>query len=237
LMIRNTDPSYTPIIIGSLYSGIASYSAYAIFLIFSECYTDRLSGNMVRIRTLPNGVRQWMIGKLIFCEILFLDITILALLAATIFIPQVQFSVSLSVGILAVVGFGILVMTPYGFMVGVLIRSVFGFLVVMAVTGVLFIFTSGFVPFDALPEFTSYMSVISPFFWLGYAGYTLQASAGVGPFGVFNGMSPIVVFGVLALWGVVGWAIAPKVVQIMMRKETIGRLSQHRQKTRELSGL
>ncbi|WP_336250999.1 hypothetical protein, partial [Stomatohabitans albus] len=26
LMIRNTDPSYTPIIIGSLYSGIASYS-------------------------------------------------------------------------------------------------------------------------------------------------------------------------------------------------------------------
>lgn len=226
-----------PVLVGALFSAITSYAALVAFNLLSEAYTERISGNFVRIRTLPKGVQSWMIGKVLLNLIQFLMAMVAALIALPIFVPDLVLSWGEMAALVAITGLGVMVFAPYGFIFGMFVRSVAGFMVAAVVSMGLYVATAGFFPTSTLPTWLAWGSLISPFYWLSYTARAVQLSADAGQYEVFGLLSPYLAFGVLAAWGIVGWALGPRIVQKMMRKETIGRLSQDREKTRSMSGL
>lgn len=235
--LTEDDNINNPVLVGALYSAITSYAALVAFNLLSECYTERISGNFVRIRTLPNGVSGWMAGKVILNIVLFFSAIIVALIAFPFFVPDLVLS-WVDMGVLvAITCLGVMIFAPYGFIFGMFIRTMGGFMVAAVITMGLYIATAGFIPAETLPSWLAWSSLISPFYWLSYTARAVQLSADAGQYEVIGQLNPYLAFGVLAAWGIIGWGIGPKIVHKMMRKETIGQLSLDRQKTRSLSGL
>lgn len=237
IFLVDLSPEKVAIIQGVVLSAITSYGALCVFGIHSACYTERLGGNFVRIRTLPNGTVSWMIGHLMFQIILFLISMMVALVSVKVFLPVVELSIPLVFYLLVITMLGVIAFAPVGFVIGMLARSLWLYMLGMVVNMALFIGTSGIVPFSAMPAWVGYVSLISPFYWMGYAGRALSPPAEAGVHEVFGVLNPALAIGVLVVLAIIGWMIGPRLVQDMMRKETIGQLGIDRQKTMALQGL
>lgn len=226
-----------PVLTGVVYSILASYAVLATYSIIGECYSERLGGNLVRIRTLPNGVRSWMMGKVITQTVYFGAAMVIACLAIMVFFPILGITIPDVALLVLLAVLGVLVFAPYGLVLGMLIRSVGGFMVITLLVMGLYGLTGGFIPTYLMPNWVGWVSLLSPFYWLGYLARALFLDPSAGAQEVLGMLNPVLALAVLAAFGVVGWFVGPRGVQALMRKETISRLTEERKKMRTMSGL
>ncbi|MFI5913573.1 ABC transporter permease [Dactylosporangium sp. NPDC051541] len=172
---------------------------------------DREDGTLLRARATPNGLREYLRGKIISVSGgLLVDLTIF-LVPALLIVRDLP---SVDVGtVLWVLGLGLLATLPLGAILGALLPTARGqgllTLPILAVIGI-----SGiFYPITALPGWLQSMAQIFPVYWLGLGMRTafLPTEAG----------HPLATAAVLAAWAVAGLVLAPRV----LRERLIG---QHR---------
>lgn len=225
------------VIVGVMVSAIGSFAALTIFNLFSECYTERISGNLVRIRTLPKGVNAWMLAKVLVQLLGYLLIMVLWVGLMAFVLPDSGVSVATMVALVALSMVGVFAFAPYGLIIGMAVRSIQGFMGAMAVSTLLWVVTGGFFPMASLPPWAGVITALSPFYWMGYTARALTLGAAGAEYELFGVLSLPLGLGVIAVWGVIGWLLGPRIVHAMMRKETIGQLTKQRDNYRAVSGV
>ena len=235
--LADATPEEQAMVVAMQVSAITAFATLTIFNIFSECYTERISGTFVRIRTLPHGVQAWMLAKVLFQELTFVVTAIFWVAVIAVLLPNAGVDLATAAGLVLVSVIGVLAFAPFGFMVGMVITTMYGFTAAMLISIFLFVATGGFFPTAEMPTWAGYLSLLSPFYWMGYVARALQLGAAGAQMEIIGVLSAPLGLGIIGLWGVIGWMIGPKVVQAMMRKETIGNLNKQRDSYRELSGL
>ena len=90
-------------------------------------------------------------------------------------------------------------------------------------------------PLDGVCRSCRLRQLVLPTYWAGHL--TRWALAGDPAWEVGGAFSPALAVGILAAWAVIGFAMAPVVIRLSFRKESIGTLSRMQSAVRSQSGL
>ncbi|QOR46773.1 ABC transporter permease [Trueperella pecoris] len=223
--IPNLDVSAGHFLIAGSLVGMSTLVASQIA---SEVYNEFTAGVLLRVRTLPHGVKIWSAAKLATASAIILASQLLILIATIVFIPAFELTwarVALAVPFLLLV---ILAAAPLGFIVGAVTRSLWSYLIgVLALTGLLII--SGiFFPLTVLPGWVQAFSQVFPVY-----------HAGVVSRWIFIGSNENVLASVLVLaaWLIVGMMVAWKLVEVSFRKVSLGQVARAQQKMKTMMGM
>lgn len=182
---------------------------------------DREDGTLLRAKATPQGMVGYLVARLMYI-IYTTIISILILFIPAIFMVDGLLNVGLG-GLLLFAGLfavGMLATVPLGAIIGSLVKSSssgFG-LTFLPMAGLVAI--SGiFYPITALAGWLQVIAQIFPIYWLGHGIRAVflpdTAAAEIG--GEWRlGMG----FAVLAVWAVIGMAIAPRILRRMAQRES-----------------
>ncbi|QWW19306.1 ABC transporter permease [Schaalia sp. 19OD2882] len=223
---------------------IGALAALLPLELVSTYYSERVSGTLLRVRTLPHGGLAWSIGRAL-THLTTLTITQTGVLVVVLVsfpslgIGPAQVALTAAVALLASMA-----CAPIGFILGSLVRNVYGMMLSMAVILGLFATSGAFIPLSAMPTWVGVLQALLPFRWaseltrwalLGAAEPAVTASAA--NVSVSVGAHPLLCVAILAAWAVIGFPVAAQVVRRGFRAETLSTLEKVRSTLRAQSGL
>ncbi|MFF2370984.1 ABC transporter permease [Agromyces sp. NPDC058110] len=213
-------------------------SLLTIQLLMITCYglaavvvAEREDGTLIRARSLPDGLRAYATGLLtrIMCE--FIESIVLTLFIAAIILGSTfgidAAGLAVTVGILVL---GTIALTTFGLVLGTLFRNPravggWGFVVVGLLAWV-----SGLLqPLASMPAWVQIIGQGSPLYWIGHALRFAFLPEGAGALEPAGGWQLGIAFAVVAVWAVVGAALAPTVLRRVARRETGSAIEARRQ--------
>jgi ABC-2 type transport system permease protein len=218
-------------------SVLGMFVALGMFLAIQYLSADREDGTLLRAKATPNGIRGYLIGKIVT-----VSGTILAYLAILL-IPGWFIVGGLDVGsahawlMLAwVLLLGFVATQPIGAILGALISSPrsAGYLSLL-VLGLIAI--SGiFYPITALPQWLQWIAQAFPIYWLGLGMRSALLPAAAVGVEIGGSWRPVVTAAVLGAWAVVGLIVAPIVLGRMARRESGSSVAARREKALQRIG-
>ncbi|MFB9310749.1 ABC-2 type transport system permease protein [Agromyces hippuratus] len=209
---------------------LGMFVALGMLLVVQQLAADREDGTLLRAKATPNGIRAYLVGKLVQ-----ISATILAYLAI-ILIPGVflvegleiadpsswiTFAWVLALGLVATQAIGVLlgsmIATPRG--AGYLSLPILG---LIAISGI-------FAPITGLPEWLQWIAQVFPIYWLGLGmrASFLPDDAVVVEIG--ESWRQLETAAVLGAWAIVGLVLAPMVLRRMTRRESGSRVAERRE--------
>ena len=214
---------------------IGAFGCFITLQIVGEMYTDRVGGALLRVRILPHGPAVWAIGKALSSIVNTLVIQAAVLLAAVLFVDALPLGASQVLTCLPLIMLSAVATAPLGFLMGALARGLYSIMFTYFVA-LAIIATGGFLfPLGWLPRWAQAVQLVLPPYWAGHL--TRWALAGDPAWEVGGAFSPALAVGILAAWAVIGFAMAPVVIRLSFRKESIGTLSRMQSTIRSQSGL
>lgn len=213
-------------------------NALAMLVVFGAAYglatavtTEREDGTLLRAKSVPNGMRGYVVGQSTRTTLETLFGTAIVLVAATILVDGLWHRGV--VGFLGVVGLtvlGLLACAPIGFVLGSIFknpRSVGGW--GMVVIGAL-VYASGIFSTGGLPRWVEFIGQLFPLHWLAAgmrAALLPQWAVTLEPGGEWRVWQAIVV---LTVWTVAGLLLAPRLLRRMARRESGSAVAARRDK-------
>ena len=214
---------------------IGAFGCFITLQIVGEMYTDRVGGALLRVRMLPHGPAVWAVGKALSSIVNTLVIQAAVLLAAVLFVDALPLGASQVLTCLPLIMLSAVATAPLGFLMGALARGLYSIMFTYFVA-LAIIATGGFLfPLGWLPRWAQAVQLVLPPYWAGHL--TRWALAGDPAWEVGGAFSPALAVGILAAWAVIGFAMAPVVIRLSFRKESIGTLSRMQSTIRSQSGL
>ncbi|KTF03978.1 ABC-2 family transporter protein [Trueperella bernardiae] len=207
---------------------LVGFSAMVAYQIAAEIYNEYMAGTLLRVRTLPQGVKIWSTAKLITSAGVILVSQVLLLLATLFFIPGFALTwdkVALAIPFLILT---LAATAPLGFIIGALTRTatalIIGMLLFMgfmAISGIFF-------PLDPLPGWLQAVSKVLPIY-----------HGGVVSRWVFLGGAENVALssGVLAAWFFLGMIVARKAIVLSFSKVSLGTVARAQQNLKNTMGI
>lgn len=210
---------------------LGMFVALGLLLVVQQLAADREDGTLLRAKATPNGIRAYLVGKLVQ-----ISATILAYLAI-ILIPGlflvsgleiadpgswITFAWVLLLGLVATQAIGAMlgsvVATPRG--AGYLSLPVLG---LIAISGI-------FAPITGLPDWLQWIAQVFPVYWLGLGmrASFLPDEAAIVEIG--ESWRQLETAAVLGAWAIVGLVVAPVVLRRMARRESGSSVAQRRQR-------
>ena len=214
---------------------IGAFGCFITLQIVGEMYTDRVGGALLRVRMLPHGPAVWAVGKALSSIVNTLVIQAAVLLAAVLFVDALPLGASQVLTCLPLIVLSAVATAPLGFLMGALARGLYSIMFTYFVA-LAIIATGGFLfPLGWLPRWAQAVQLVLPPYWAGHL--TRWALAGDPAWEVGGAFSPALATGILVAWAVVGFAMAPVVIRLSFRRESIGTLSRMQSTIRSQSGL
>ena len=214
---------------------IGAFGCFITLQIVGEMYTDRVGGALLRVRMLPHGPAVWAVGKALSSIVNTLVIQAAVLLAAVLFVDALPLGASQVLTCLPLIMLSAVATAPLGFLMGALARGLYSIMFTYFVA-LAIIATGGFLfPLGWLPRWAQAVQLVLPPYWAGHL--TRWALAGDPAWEVGGAFSPALATGILVAWAVVGFAMAPVVIRLSFRRESIGTLSRMQSTIRSQSGL
>ncbi|WP_433269901.1 ABC transporter permease [Actinosynnema sp. CS-041913] len=197
----------------------------------SQLSVNREDGTLLRAKAVPNGMVGYLVGRVVQTS---LD-TFFSLLV--VFIPGLllvqgfaQAGVSGFLYVIVVLVAGLLATLPWGAVIGSVTKSpggAMGFTMlpmmgIIAISGI-------FYPISAIPGWLQVVAQAFPVYWLGLGTRSalLPDSAVAAEIG--GSWRTLEMFGVLGVWAVVGFLVAPTILRRMARRESGSDMEQRRQ--------
>ena len=213
---------------------IGAFGCFVTLQIAGEMYTDRVGGALLRVRILPHGPLVWAIGKTIstitMSVIIQGAVLIGTVLTRSLPVSALQILICLPLIVLSAVA-----AAPLGFLMGSVARGLYSVMITYLAALPLLLTGGSFFPLDWLPRWAQVVQLVLPTYWAGHL--TRWALAGDPAWEVGGAFSPALAVGILAAWAVIGFAMAPVVIRLSFRKESIGALSRMQSTIRSQSGL
>ena len=213
---------------------IGAFGCFVTLQIAGEMYTDRVGGALLRVRILPHGPLVWAIGKtassITMSVIIQGAVLIGTVLTRSLPVSALQILICLPLIVLSAVA-----AAPLGFLMGSMTRGLYSVMITYLAALPLLLTGGSFFPLDWLPRWAQVVQLVLPTYWAGHL--TRWALAGDPAWEVGGAFSPALAVGILAAWAVIGFAMAPVVIRLSFRKESIGALSRMQSTIRSQSGL
>ncbi|MBM7831473.1 ABC-2 type transport system permease protein [Agromyces cerinus] len=209
---------------------LGMFVALGMLLVVQQLAADREDGTLLRAKATPNGIRAYLVGKLVQ-----ISATILAYLAIVL-IPGVflvegleiadpsswiTFAWVLALGLVATQAIGVLlgsmIATPRG--AGYLSLPILG---LIAISGI-------FAPITGLPEWLQWIAQVFPIYWLGLGMRASFLPDGAVVVEIGESWRQLETAAVLGAWAIVGLVLAPMVLRRMTRRESGSRVAERRE--------
>lgn len=192
---------------------------------------DREDGTLLRAKATPHGMTGYLVGKVVSSS----AATVLGLLI--ILVPSLFLFDGLASGGLAswltlvvVLVIGLLAAMPIGAVVGSLTTSTRSFGLVMLPFIGLAAISGVFYPITALPEWLQWIGQLFPIYWTGLGMRSALLPDALSAVEISGSWRHLETLGVLGIWAVLGFALAPAVLRRMARRESGSAVAARREK-------
>ena len=209
---------------------LGMFVALGMLLVVQQLAADREDGTLLRAKATPNGIRAYLVGKLVQISATILAYLAIILVPGIVLVDGLEiadpyswitFAWVLVLGLVATQSIGVLlgslIATPRG--AGYLSLPILG---LIAISGV-------FAPITGLPDWLQWIAQVFPIYWLGLGmrASFLPDDAVVVEIG--ESWRQLETAAVLGAWAIVGLVLAPMVLRRMTRRESGSRVAERRE--------
>lgn len=220
---------------GSAYlmtGGVAFLLANTLLLLAQMIGTEREDGTLLRAKALPHGMIGYTVGKSL--QLLLTSAVSLTLIIVAALVLVDGFSVQGWTGLLTLLCFcvlAIMALAPYGAILGSLTTNprMTVAVVMMALLG-LTVVSGLFFPLDILPAWAGVIGMVFPLYWAGVGLRAALLPETQVAFEATGAWELPQAAGVLMVWAVVGFLVAPWVLRRMARRESGSRVGEARER-------
>lgn len=209
---------------------VGACSLLVIYNLVLETYQDRITGVLLRVRTLPRGALTWTAAKSVSAIVTGWLITALFLVMAVIFMDGVKVSASRVALTLAVSLLAIAAATPLGFILGAWAKDAMAQMLVYVLLIAVFVTSGAFMPLTALPKWVQVAQQGLPFYWAGHLSRWALLGQGAAGWETGGSFHPLVALGVLAAWTILGYLLAAAVIKRSFSQQSLSTLEKARSK-------
>ncbi|MFT3944602.1 MAG: ABC transporter permease [Ancrocorticia sp.] len=215
----------------SLAGLIGAAGTMSAFQVMSEMQQERTEGTLLRLRMLPAGASAWVLGKTITSFGYLLVTGGLSVVGALIFFPDLRpESVAGYLGLVLLLLASFFAFFPFGIVLGTLVRNTWAMLIAMVVFMVVYAGAGTMIPLGWYPGWAQWLVAATPFYWVAHLGRwaLLPAETGIAEIGgVFQPLLGVVI---LAVWAILGYMLAPRLLRSSLSRETVGSFQATREK-------
>ncbi|WP_309113006.1 ABC transporter permease [Saccharothrix sp.] len=192
---------------------------------------NREDGTLLRAKAVPNGMVGYVVGRVTQTSLDIFFGLVVGILPALILIPNLTDAGFLGwLAVLPVLLLGLAATLPWGAIAGSLAKSpqgAMGFTMlpmmgVVAISGV-------FYPIQALPGWLQGLGQVFPVYWVGLGARSALLPDAAAATEIGGSWRTFEMVGVLGVWAVVGFALAPTILRRMARRESGADMEQRRQ--------
>jgi ABC-2 type transport system permease protein len=216
---------------------LGMFIALGMLLVIQYLSAEREDGTLLRAKATPNGIRGYLIGKLVTVSGTILAYLAILLIPGLLIVHGLAItSIHAWLTLAWVLILGLVATQPLGAILGALISSPRGagyislpVLGLIAISGI-------FYPITALPHWLQWIAQAFPIYWLGLG--MRSALLPTGAVGVEIGASwrHVETAAALGAWAVAGLILAPIVLSRMARRESGSRVAERREKALQRVG-
>lgn len=210
---------------------LGMFIALGMLLVVQYLSADREDGTLLRAKATPNGVRGYLIGKLVTVSATILTYLTILLIPGLLIVDGLDIgSIRPWLTLAWVLLLGLVATQSIGAILGSLISSPRGagyvsipIMGLIAISGI-------FYPITALPPWLQWIAQSFPIYWLGLGMRSaLLPNSAVGVEIGESWRYPETI-GVLGAWAVLGLVLAPIVLRRMARRESGSSVAERREK-------
>jgi ABC-2 type transport system permease protein len=192
---------------------------------------NREDGTLLRAKAVPHGMVGYLVGRSVQTSLDSLT-GLLFLLVPGLFLVNVLSDAGVGgvLGLLAVLALGMVSMLPWGAVAGSITKSPGGamgitMLPMMGLTAI-----SGiFYPITAIPGWLQGVAQVFPVYWAGHGARAALLPDAAAATELGGSWRILEMVGVLGVWAVVGFLLAPTILRRMARRESGAEMEQRRQ--------
>lgn len=216
---------------------LGMFVAFGMLLVIQYLSADREDGTLLRAKATPNGIRGYLIGKLVTVSGTILAYLTIILIPGLFIVDGLDISGFGSWLTLAwVLLLGLVAALSIGAMLGALIASPRGAsylsLPIMGLIGI-----SGiFYPVTALPEWSQWLAQVFPIYWLGLGMRSALLPPAAVVVEIGGSWRHVETTAVLGAWALVGLILAPLVLSRMARRESGSSVAERREQALQRVG-
>ena len=193
--------------------------------------TNREDGTLLRAKAVPHGMVGYLIGRTVQTSLDSLTGSLVVLVPG-LFLVNVLDGAGVDgvLGLIAVLALGMASMLPWGAVAGSITKSPGGAMGITMLPMMGIVAISGiFYPITALPGWLQGVAQVFPVYWAGHGARAalLPDSAAAAELG--GSWRILEMVGVLGVWAVVGFLLAPTILRRMARRESGAEMEQRRQ--------
>ncbi|PSL56541.1 ABC-2 type transport system permease protein [Saccharothrix carnea] len=193
--------------------------------------TNREDGTLLRAKAVPHGMVGYLVGRTVQTSLDSLS-GLLVVLVPGLFLVNVLANAGVDgvLGLIAVLALGMASMLPWGAVAGSITKSPGGAMGITMLPMMGLIAISGiFYPITAMPGWLQGVAQVFPVYWAGHGARAalLPDSAAAAELG--GSWRILEMVGVLGVWAVVGFLLAPTILRRMARRESGAEMEQRRQ--------
>ncbi|XVV05495.1 ABC transporter permease [Actinosynnema sp. CA-248983] len=192
---------------------------------------NREDGTLLRAKAVPNGMVGYVVGRVAQTSLDIFFGLVVGILPALILIPNLTDAGFLGwLAVLPVLLLGLAATLPWGAIAGSIAKSpqgAMGFTMlpmmgVVAISGI-------FYPIQALPGWLQGLGQVFPVYWVGLGARSALLPDAAAATEIGGSWRTFEMVGVLGVWAVVGFALAPTILRRMARRESGADMEQRRQ--------
>jgi ABC-2 type transport system permease protein len=211
---------------------LGMFTAFSMMLVLQYLAAEREDGTLLRARAIPDGIRGYLIGKLVtvagtvlvyLAILLAIGIPLVGGLAIGSARSWLTLAWVLILGLIATgcIGavLGSLISSPRG--AGYMSLPVMG---LVAISGI-------FYPIATLPAWLQDVAQVFPVYWLGLGMRSALLPARAAALEIDGSWRHLQTLGVLGAWATIGLVLAPIVLRRMARRESGSRVAARRERT------
>ncbi|SDR19423.1 ABC transporter permease [Thermostaphylospora chromogena] len=192
---------------------------------------DREDGTLLRAKATPNGMIGYLVGRVVGrAGTAAAGVLIPLLPAAPLFGGLELGRVSTWVTLAWVLALGLLAVLPFGAILGSLFNSAQGMGVITLPMMLLMGISGVFYPIGGFPEWLQWTAQAFPIYWLGLGMRSAMLPDALAAAEVGQSWRHLETAGVLGVWAVAGFALAPLVLRRMARRESGSAVAARREK-------
>lgn len=193
---------------------------------------ERDDGTLLRMKATPNGMIGYLIGKVVSQATLTVAVMFIILVPAAFLFDGLRLgSVSSWLTLAWVLMLGLVAMLPFGAILGSLFRNAGSLSIITLLIMGLVAISGVFYPINGFPEWLQWLGQAFPLYWLALGMRSALLPEAMSTVEIGQSWRHLETIGVLGVWAVVGFVLAPIVLRRMARRESGSSVAPARQKT------
>jgi len=191
-----------------------------LLTVAQQLIVDREDGTLLRAKATPKGMGGYLLGKAVLVGGMTGVSLLLQLVPGLFLVDGLQVTAADWLNLLWLVPLGFLATMPIGAVLGSLFENPRNMgLVVLPIMGMVAI--SGiFYPITSMPGWAQAVAQVLPMYWLGLGMRSVFLPDSLASVELTHSWRHVETFGVLAVWVVLGLALAPVLLRRMARRES-----------------